>query len=241
MLLRALLPLVVTPLSAAPVMVTLKTTDKVSLAATYHAAAEKTPVAIVLMPMLGDSRKSWEPFAIKAARAGISVLLLDPRGHGESANPYGQAPERWSRQRWLEVDEDPAAAVAWLEGRGYPASYIFLGGASIGGSLALRRAASDPRLGGAALLSPGDNPKRVPASSFIAAYGRRPLFIASAADDPDFDAVAERLSSAAAGPVKRLRLERGGHGTEILADPASGPALETAMISWLTRLSEKSR
>lgn len=232
--------LIIAPASAASMAVTFKASDGVSLAATYHAAAEKPSAALILMPMLGDSRKTWEPFAVKAAAAGIAVLLLDPRGHGESANPYGQGPEQWDKERWREVDRDPAAAVAWLESRGHPASSIFLGGASIGASLALRRAAFDPRLGGAALVSPGDNPRRVPVFASAAAYGRRPLFVASAADDPSFDAIAERLSTAVAGPVERLRLPQGGHGTEILSDPDGGPALATAMLSWISRFSERS-
>jgi alpha-beta hydrolase superfamily lysophospholipase len=230
-----LLTALVAPLLAAPMTISLTTSDGVSLAATYYEAAGKRPAVLILMPMLGGSRKSWEPFAAKAAASGIAVLLLDPRGHGESANPYGQDPQRWSKERWREVDRDPAAAAAWLESRGYPASSIFLGGASLGASLALRRAAFDPRLGGAALVSPGDNPQRVPASDFVADYGRRPLFIASAADDPDFDAIAERLCSAAAGPVECLRLPHGGHGTMILADPTSGPTLSRALLSWISR------
>lgn len=222
--------------SAAPVAVSLKTSDGIALIATYHAPAAPT-TAIVLMPMLGASRKDWEPFAVTAASTGIAVLLLDPRGHGDSANPYGQDPDEWDKARWTEVDRDPAAAVAWLESRGFTPASIFLGGASIGASLAFRRAASDPRLGGAALISPGDNPKRVPVSESTAAYGRRPLFVASAADDAAFDAIAGRLSRSAAGPVERVRLASGGHGTDILKDPKQGAALTNRLLSWMTSVS----
>ncbi len=220
--------------SAAPVEVPLKASDGVALAATYCAPAAPA-AAVVLMPMLGGRRGDWEPFAVKAASAGVAVLLLDPRGHGGSANPYGQDPGEWDKARWQAADLDPAAAVAWLESRGFSPSTIFLGGASIGASLAFRRAASDPRLGGAALISPGDNPRRVPASESAAAYGRRPLFLASAADDPVFDAIAGRLAGSVSGPVERLRLDAGGHGTDILSDPKSGPALSAGLLSWLSK------
>ncbi|MBI2384648.1 MAG: alpha/beta hydrolase [Elusimicrobia bacterium] len=230
-----LAPLAVAAVAAAPIEVVLKTEDGVALAATYHESAGVPGAVLVLMPMLGGARKDWEPSAVKAAASGIAVLLLDPRGHGDSANPYGQGPGDWDKARWREVDRDPAAAVAWLEGRGFSPSSIFLGGASIGASLAFRRAASDPRLGGAALISPGDNPKRVPVSEFVAAYGRRPLFVTSAADDPDFDAIAGRLASSVAGPVKRLRLSVGGHGTDILSRPVSGPALTAGLIQWMAK------
>lgn len=236
-----LAPLAVVAAAAAPVEVALKTEDGVALAATYHESAGASGAALVLMPMLGGARKNWEPFAIKAAAAGIAVLLVDPRGHGDSVNPYGQRPGDWDKARWREIDRDPAAAVAWLEGRGFSPSSIFLGGASIGASLAFRRAASDPLLGGAALISPGDNPKRVPVSELTANYGRRPLFVASAADDPDFDAIAGRLASSVAGPVKRLRLPAGGHGTDILAHPTSGPALTAGLIDWMTKTAGSAR
>lgn len=236
-----LAPLVVAAAAAAPVEVTLKTEDGVALAATYHESAGAPAAALVLMPMLGGARKDWEPFAIKAAASGIAVLLVDPRGHGDSANPYGQRPGDWNKTRWREIDRDPAAAVAWLEGRGFSPSSIFLGGASIGASLAFLRAASDPRLGGAVLISPGDNPKRVPVSESAANYGRRPLFVASAADDPDFDAIAGRLASSVAGPVKRLRLPAGGHGTDILSHPVSGPALTAGLIDWMAKTTGAAR
>jgi len=221
------------PVSAAPLEIAFKSSDGVSLAATYHAPSGKPVAALVLIPMLGGSRRDWEAFAVRAASAGIAVLALDPRGHGGSAKPYGQSPGEWDKPRWLEVDRDPAAATAWLEGRGLSPSSIFVGGASIGASLALRRAAVDPRLGGAVLLSPGDNPKRVPVSEFAAAYGRRPLFIASAADDPGFDEIASRLAASVAGPVERLRLPEGGHGTEMLAHPRAGPKLADSLIGWV--------
>lgn len=221
--------------AAAPVEVALKASDGVALAATYRAPASKPAAAIVLLPMLGGSRRDWDAFSVKAASAGIAVLSLDPRGHGDSANPYGQDPGDWDKARWLEADRDPAAAVAWLESRGLAPSSIFIGGASIGASVAFRRAASDPHLGGAALISPGDNPKRVPVSESTAAYGLRPLFLASAADDPAFDAIASRLAASVSGPVERLRFNSGGHGTDILADPVSGPALVTRLLSWMTK------
>jgi dienelactone hydrolase len=224
--------------SASTIKISLKASDGVALAATYYVPASTT-AAIVLLPMLGGSRRDWESFAVKAASSGIAVLSLDPRGHGDSENPYGQDPGDWDKERWLEADRDPAAAVAWLESRGVAPSSIFIGGASIGASMAFRRAASDPRLGGAALISPGDNPKRVPVSESIAAYARRPLFIASAADDPAFDAIAGRLAASVAGPVERLRFAAGGHGTDILADPVSGPALAAGLLDWMAKTARK--
>ncbi|MDE2143877.1 MAG: alpha/beta fold hydrolase [Elusimicrobia bacterium] len=235
----SLLPLLVAAAlraSAASSDIALIASDGVHLAATYSPAPEADAPALVLLPILGGKRSDWEPFSRLAESAGVTTLLLDPRGHGGSENPYGKPPEGWPKPHWDDVDLDVLAAVAWLEARGVPPGRIVVGGASIGGSLALRRAACDRSLAGAALVSAGDNPARVPASEFLDAYGKRGIFIASAADDPVFDAVADNLVKRARGPVERLRLPSGGHGTAILADSDSGLALSRALLVWVRRV-----
>lgn len=224
--------------SAASSNIVLTTTDGIRLAATYNPASETKAPALVLLPMLGGQRSDWQEFSRLAESAGVSTLLLDPRGHGNSENPYGKPPESWPKPHWDDVDQDALAAVAWLEARGVPPGRIVIGGASIGGSLALRRVACDPSLAGAALISAGDNPARVPASDFLDVYGERGIFIASAADDPVFDAVADKLAKNARGPVERLRLPSGGHGTAILADPDSGLILSRALLAWVRHIAQ---
>lgn len=225
------------PASAAEV--TLAARDGVRLAATYLQSPAPDAPALVLLPMLGGRRSDWDGLLRRAASAGVSMLLVDPRGHGDSADPYGQPPNSWSKARWEAVDLDAAAAVAWLEGQGVPAGRIFIGGASVGASVALRRAARDARLAGAVLVSPGDNPARVPASAFIAGLGTRPILIASAKDDPHFDAVADALARRARGALDRVRLPRGGHGTAIFSDSEAGPALARVLLAWLRPRGER--
>lgn len=227
------------PASAGSVNIVLRTADGIRLAATYAPASDANAPALVLLPMLGGQRSDWEEFSRLAESAGVSTFLIDPRGHGASENPYGKPPETWPKPHWDDVDLDVIAAVDWLEARGVPPSRIVVGGASIGGSLALKRVACDPRLAGAALVSAGDNPARVPASDYLEIYGERGIFIASAADDPVFDAVAGKLARNARGPVERLRLPSGGHGTAILADPDSGLVLSRALLAWVRRIAQR--
>lgn len=225
--------LLASPVAAAPMELVLRSSDAVHLVASYY-APEPGPArgGLLLLPMLGADRSTWAGFAARAAGSGLAIMVLDPRGHGGSGNPYGTAPESWGRAEWEAVVEDARAGVRELEARGVPAARIVAGGASIGASAALHLAASEPSLAGAALLSAGDNPARLPASEALAAYGRRPLFLAAGAGDRPFLDIARRLARGAAGHVELRAASGAGHGTELLAGP-EGDALAAALIRFV--------
>jgi pimeloyl-ACP methyl ester carboxylesterase len=70
---------------------------------------------------------------------GFSVLMIDLRGHGESAQArmtYGLAERR-----------DVLGAVDWLLARGYLAGRVGVLGASLGGASAIGAAAEEPAIG----------------------------------------------------------------------------------------------
>jgi pimeloyl-ACP methyl ester carboxylesterase len=206
--------------AVAPLALVLRSSDGVSLAATYFGTAQGNARAgLLLLPMLGDARASWADFAARAAAAGVAVLTLDPRGHGASGNPYGTPPAAWGPAEWRAVVEDARVGLRELEARGLPARRVIAAGASIGASAALHLAASEPSLAGAALLSPGDNAARLPASTALEGYGKRHLFIGVGSEDGSFVEIARRLSRAAAGSTE-LHEQRGpAHGTGLLEGP----------------------
>lgn len=206
--------------AVAPLELPLRSSDGVPLAATfYRAAGGQARAGLLLLPMLGADRSTWSDFASRAAAAGVAVLALDPRGHGASGNPYGSPPAAWGPSEWRAVVEDGRAGLRELAARGLPAGRVVAAGASIGASAALHLAASEPSLAGAALLSPGDNAARLPASTVLAGYGKRHLFIGVGLEDGAFVEIARRLSRAAAGSTE-LHEQRGpAHGTGLLDGP----------------------
>ncbi|HSL95208.1 MAG TPA: CocE/NonD family hydrolase [Thermoleophilia bacterium] len=119
--------------------VTLRTADGLDLAAWY--VPSQNGAAVVLIPREG---------AVDEARMlvgnGYGVLLVDPRGYGESEgdpNMFG-----WAMPR------DIAAAVDYLETRPDVAAGRVGGlGLSVGGEMMIQAAAEDPRL--AAVVSEG--------------------------------------------------------------------------------------
>ncbi|TBR26052.1 hypothetical protein EPO15_01015 [bacterium] len=218
-----------TAAAVAPLELILHSTDSVSLAATYYAAqGGEARAGLLLLPMLGADRSTWAGFAAQASAAGIAVLALDPRGHGGSGNPAGTPPAAWGRAEWLAVVEDARAGLRELSARGLAPERVVAAGASIGASAALHLAASEPSLAGAALLSPGDNPARLPSSAALPGYGKRPLFIGVGAGDGAFVDIARKLAREAPGSTALIVQPGSGHGTQLLA--GSGGRTLTAQI-----------
>jgi pimeloyl-ACP methyl ester carboxylesterase len=113
----------------------LTTTDGVELAAWYVPAANRA--AVILLHGAGSTRSSVLAHAAVLARNGYGVLLIDARGHGESA---GRAMDFG----WYG-DQDIEAATAFLSRRtDIDPSRIAVVGMSMGGEEALGATASNP-------------------------------------------------------------------------------------------------
>lgn len=68
--------------------VDLKCGDGTALKATYFAAAKPGP-AVILFHQSNRTRDSWKDVAAQLVTAGINVLTIDSRGHGESGGNEG--------------------------------------------------------------------------------------------------------------------------------------------------------
>ncbi|URI06865.1 alpha/beta fold hydrolase [Aquincola tertiaricarbonis] len=95
----------------------------------------------------GDELKSPTYALAQSLRArGLSVLMLDLRGHGESSD---------ARLTYSEHERhDVLGAVDFLLGQGYAPGCIGLLGASMGASTALRAAAAEQAVGGVVADTP---------------------------------------------------------------------------------------
>ena len=78
-------------------------------------------------------------FGAALARSGVSVLMIDQRGHGESeGEPYSFG---------VNERRDILGAVDWLLEQGYPAGSIGALGLSLGGRAVIGAAAEEARIG----------------------------------------------------------------------------------------------
>lgn len=214
----------------------LKTEDGVRIAISYYSpkgVEEGKGSACILVPMLLRDRSTWAAFAEQASASGIGCLAIDPRGHGQSENPSGQAPDKWGKAQWSVVLKDVKAAKEFLIKKGFKDSRIFVIGASLGGSVALNYGAQDKAIAGVALLSATDNAQRMTVLDATGSYGKRPIFIASSRDDRPYNDVAHKLASAAQGEKTVREYEHAGHGTNMFGHEDTPGDLSKSLIDWI--------
>lgn len=220
--------------------VSLRTEDGVRIAGTYYAAKgrgqDRRRAAAILVPMLLRRRATWSAFAEEAARAGIACIAVDPRGHGDSENPTKQEVLQWGENEWLKVLQDIRAAKEFLKQKGFEDRRIVVIGASIGGSVTLHYGVRDRKIAGIALLSPADNPRRLPIGGLIEDYGERPIFIASSEDDRVYHRIAQRLAGRAKGEKTVRVYSRAGHGTMMFGREDDRGDLTRSLIDWIRRV-----
>lgn len=102
----------------------------------------KAPAKAVflMLPALGVKAKFYKHVAAGLAAAGITTLLFEQRGHGES--PY--RPHRSAEVGYTEyLTVDLPAALDWAQEQ-YPGAPLFLGGHSLGAHLSNFMAAYRP-------------------------------------------------------------------------------------------------
>jgi pimeloyl-ACP methyl ester carboxylesterase len=119
-----------------------------ALAASLVAASEATRAVVFVHGKdcsRGSELKTSTHALVKELHdRGFAVLMIDLRGHGESAAArmsYG-----------LHERHDVLGAVDWLLARGFAAHHIGLFGASMGGACAIGALAQDPQLVGPLVL-----------------------------------------------------------------------------------------
>lgn len=205
--------------------VALRTTDGVSLAATWYEPASRPAPAVVLVHMLQRSRKDWDSFGSRLASEGIGALAIDLRGHGESQGTVGE--------NLSEMLEDIKAARRYLAGR-FDVNHARIGfaGASAGANLVALEASIDSGTASLALLSPSLDYRGLRIEAAVRKYGGRPVLLVVGDDDPYAMRSAKDLQKAGGGIRELLVLKNAGHGTNMLNAPEDLPQ---QLVQWFRR------
>lgn len=127
--------------------------------------AEGDPVGgVLLLHMHHRSRLAFEPLSPRLVEAGLHVLALDMRGHGDSRkNASGEvvdvsreAAADSASNPFLKMPADAVAGLKRLVAAGAPADRLAVVGAGLGCSVALRCAREHPdRVAALVLMTPG--------------------------------------------------------------------------------------
>jgi pimeloyl-ACP methyl ester carboxylesterase len=177
--------------------VTFTTDDDQVIVADFYPVQGDGPTVICL-PMLGGSRTSYEPLARSLNDAGIQMLSLDLRGHGESAPELAAEIEGRALEPFLEMHRDVAAALDFLASRGSDTSRVALIGASIGCSVSVDSVVRDPSaFRSVVLLTPGPNYLGMDTMAHLQSWPGTPCLILSATDEtPRSDPIANAMAAA---------------------------------------------
>src|SRR3989338_1564632 len=197
--------------------ITLLTKDHVKIVGNHFPVSTPSP-GISLFHMMPAAKESYNLFAIKLQQAGVGVLTIDLRGHGESAQGPNNYKTFTDQQHQSSIG-DVKASVDFQEKEGH--SPLFVGGASIGANLALQIIAEDKRVRKAILLSPGLNYRGIEPVPLAKDVGRS---LGSA------DKQALEIFNALKCRKKILIFETGGHGTDMLN---AHPEFMKKLVEWL--------
>jgi len=118
----------------------------------WFPASASNGAVILLMPALGIPARYYDPFASALQAAGTAVLVMEQRGHGDSALRPSRSVDFGYREA---LDEDIPALLDWLD-QHQPGQPIVLMGHSLGGHYASMTAGRKPgRIAGVILSACG--------------------------------------------------------------------------------------
>jgi dienelactone hydrolase len=202
----------------APQDVDLTAPDGIKLKATYFSAGKPGP-GVLLLHQCGEQQNNWDAVTTRLAAAGINVLTMDYRGHGESGGVpidklSNQEDERLRREKW---PGDIDTALAYLESQpGVAIGIVGAGGGSCGVNMAIRLAQRHPEVKSLVLLSTPILYRNE--REFVRNARHLPMFISAADDDFPEPEVMQWVYELSPNPGSRfVHYHTGGHGVQMFA------------------------
>jgi pimeloyl-ACP methyl ester carboxylesterase len=211
--------------------VTFSTSDGVQLSGRLF-GPESATAGVVLAHMLPADQTSWYPFAERLAGQGYRVLTFNFRGYC----PGGEGGCSQGTKQVNAADVDLQAAVDRLREDGVASGGI--AGASMGGTAALRVAATDPK--GIAAVATLSAPVAIDRLSVdpqtLAQVGAAKLIIAGLDDPSGAAAAADTIAAGSPQPVHEEIVTTDAHGTDLLTSQQGERVqefLEQFLAQWL--------
>ncbi len=203
------------------------------------------PGLALLLPMLGHTHDSFDPFADSLNAHGYLTIALDLRGHGKSTK-RGTEELHYSSMDTDDFARIPLDIAAFLQDfkRRNPRMADFDNVVAIGASIGANAAGlllDEKVINRAVLLSPGRNyrglePGMVMVDEYSASPLQKPVYIAAATDDTYSAESSQWLFDNYQGPKVFKKYPGQDHGTSILHNVKDA---DRELLDWLIEPSKK--
>ena len=193
-----------------------KTKGGVQLVGELRQVGPDAPTVICL-PMFRHDKETYRPLVDPLARVGINTLLLDTRGHGQSAPELRRFAEGRDPKLFNAMHHDVAAAIEYLaERKRIDTTRIGLIGASVGCSVAVDATVRHPgSVRAVVLLTPGSDYLGVPTLQHLRNWpGTSILVVTSTQEEAKSRAVMDVLKPFPGTTLKVVE-GKGIHGTRM--------------------------
>ncbi|MEM7311398.1 MAG: dienelactone hydrolase family protein [Planctomycetota bacterium] len=165
--------------------VEIKTKDSLKLRASYFEPKKKTQLApgAILVHDTGSSRAELMDVGERLHKTGFAVLVLDLRGHGESAQDetdWAKLDDDGRKRLWALAVRDLEAASGWLRDRKeVHSTNLNLVGFRAGAALAARHSLRDENVRSVALIEPRSEELGIDVAGDLQELGGLPTYIVS--------------------------------------------------------------
>lgn len=217
--------------------VTWTSVDGVVMHGRLHDPLSPSPPGLILVHDAGGEASDWDSFARALQHEGFLCLAFDLRGHGESTTRNGADIQfrSFTSEDWSMAQDDLIAAKRKLLDAGADPENVFIAGAGIGGSLAVRHSVDDTDIQGVIVLSPQLTTRGVSIESAVDGNRRVPILFLATEGDTYSVASAEKLK-ASSDAYCESRIYRGSTQGTNLVDSTS--SVTTDIIAWLDPILE---
>jgi dipeptidyl aminopeptidase/acylaminoacyl peptidase len=179
-----------------------ETTDGVAISGHLYSTAGPKRQVVVLAHEYPKDQTAWTAFAQELANRGVDALTFDFRGYGETGGDKDVS----------KIDLDLEASVRFISSRDYARVYVF--GASMGGTAALKVAARLDLAGVVTLSAPTDF-MGLDARDDVGNITAPKLFVAARGDD-GAPAAVDYFMQHSAQPKLSVVFDASEHGTDLL-------------------------
>ena len=198
-----------------------KTKGGVQLVGELRQVGPDAPTVICL-PMFRHDKETYRPLVDPLARVGINTLLLDTRGHGQSAPELRRFAEGRDPKLFNAMHYDVAAAIEYLaERKRIDTTRIGLIGASVGCSVAVDATVRHPAsVRAVVLLTPGSNYLGVPTLRHLRDWPGTAVLVATSTEEEAKSRAVMDVLKPFPGTTLRVVEGRGIHGTRMFGKVA---------------------